>query len=202
MLVRTHRLAQRKAPNATGLNVRFKKVMPPTAYQMTALAQLRPRALIRLDDFDWSEAPVGPVSVLCRRMSAAGTPSKANGSADDRFVFRADSAAARLDGRTRGARRRQVLVRTYAAELGGWAVLSPTMQLRIEAAAELQVTAELLRARTLAGEIGLTDQLVKIQNVAERAFRQLGFAGQHTKPAAPNLDEYLRAKALAAGATP
>jgi hypothetical protein len=77
----------------------------------------------------------------------------------------------RIDGRTTPARRAKALVAKFVAELGG--PVSAVQMLKIERAAQLTVAAECLRAAALRGEEVDPLGLVRIENLAGRALRDL-----------------------------
>ncbi|MDI2103934.1 hypothetical protein [Bradyrhizobium sp. Mp64] len=76
-----------------------------------------------------------------------------------------------LDGRTWQARRIRSLASMYTAALGD-SLDALTLE-AVQRAAELQVTAEWLRTRSLRGEAVSANDLVKAENLADRARRAL-----------------------------
>lgn len=96
----------------------------------------------------------------------------------------------RLDGRTIEAQAVRRQMADFVAALGGPAAVDAVAMLRIERAVELSVTAKRLRTRALRGEPVDIAALVKIENAADRAMRDLGLDRQR-EPAGPSLTEYL-----------
>jgi hypothetical protein len=92
-----------------------------------------------------------------------------------------------LDGRSRIARRIKKLRLGYSEMLGN-PDDAPTLA-RIRRAAELVVTAELMRQRVIRGEIEPAG-LSELESTADRALRSLGVDRPVVK-AAPSLAEYL-----------
>jgi hypothetical protein len=130
---------------------------------------------------------------------AADTTSIVPEKGPDLPSIRAAKASLRLDGRTRLAKRQLALVRAYGDALGGWNLLNVGTRLKIEAAVEMQLVAELTRARFLAGEGANADDTVRTARAASQALKALGIDDRR-KPAPPNLDQYLASKASAAAA--
>jgi hypothetical protein len=99
-----------------------------------------------------------------------------------------------LDGRTVGARRARELAQSFEAELGG--TVTSAQRAAIERAATLMALAEDAQARRLAGDPSVSlEDLVRIDNAAMRAVRQLGIK-PGAKPAAPSSPaEYLARRA-------
>jgi hypothetical protein len=79
---------------------------------------------------------------------------------------------ARIDGRSRSARRIKALVAAYTAALDGAA--DATVAAKILKAAELTALCEQLRAAALRGEAVDPLALIRFEGVADRAVRQLG----------------------------
>lgn len=99
-----------------------------------------------------------------------------------------------LDGRTLAARRIRDLAVTYTAALGGAEGLSPIERENVLKAAQLTVTAEDMRRRSLKGEAVDIASLVKLENLASRAVRTLNLGGKRTVPQ-QDLRSYLASKA-------
>lgn len=99
-----------------------------------------------------------------------------------------------LDGRTRAAKRARELAAGFEAELGG--VLTAGQRLAVERAAQLVALAEDARARRLGGDMTVTlEDLVRIDNSASRAVRQLGIQSAAAAPAPPpSLRDYVAAR--------
>jgi|tagenome__1003787_1003787.scaffolds.fasta_scaffold20989750_10 hypothetical protein len=98
-----------------------------------------------------------------------------------------------LDGRTWQARRVRSLAAMYTAALGG----SPdalTLE-AVQRAAELQVTAEWLRTRSLKGEAVHPGDLIKAENLADRARRALRIGNQPTLTIRPIRERLAAARA-------
>jgi hypothetical protein len=94
-----------------------------------------------------------------------------------------------LDGRTLAVRRAKRIARSLQRQLKA----KPTIQqtLAIERASCLQVAAEDLRARLLAGHDVSSDRVVRLENVAGRAMRAVqSMLGAKKTP--PSLAAYLR----------
>ena len=96
----------------------------------------------------------------------------------------------RIDGRTTPARRAKALVAKFVAELGGPSMVGAVQMLKIERAAQLTVAAECLRAAALRGEEVDPLGLVRIENLAGRALRDLQ-ARTKCEPAGPSLADYI-----------
>jgi hypothetical protein len=76
-----------------------------------------------------------------------------------------------VDGRTVLARRTKRRAALFVAELGG--TVSPLQMLKIQRAAELVVTAELMRTASLRGERINPLELVRVENLGARAVAAL-----------------------------
>jgi hypothetical protein len=89
-----------------------------------------------------------------------------------------------MDGRTVAARRARELARGFEAELGR--TLSSTQRLAVERAAALVAIAEDAQARRLAGDPAVSlEDLVRVDNAAQRAVRQLGIKAPGVAAPAP-----------------
>lgn len=97
-----------------------------------------------------------------------------------------------LDGRTAAARRVKEVADGFARALGG--VLDPMKRDAVQRAAELQVTAETLRTRSLRGEAVSPGDLIKAENLADRARRSLRIGDAPARTVRPIRDR-LRASA-------
>jgi hypothetical protein len=106
-----------------------------------------------------------------------------------------------LDGRTVAARRATRLAKGFEAELGG--VLTATQRVAVERAAALTALAEDAKARRLSGDMAITlEDVVRTDNAAARAVRQLGIRPASPAPAPPTLAQYLAERAAAAPVAP
>jgi hypothetical protein len=98
-----------------------------------------------------------------------------------------------LDGRTIAARRARELMATFSAGLGG--TLTAGQSLAIGRAAQLVALAEDARARRLDGDMTVTlEDLVRIDNSASRAVRQLGIPEAAAPTTPPSLRDYVAAR--------
>ncbi|MDB5617473.1 MAG: hypothetical protein JWQ24_1711 [Tardiphaga sp.] len=95
-----------------------------------------------------------------------------------------------LDGRTAAARRVRQVIDLFTAALGG--TLDPMKHDAVLRAAELQVTAEALRTRSLRGEPVAPGDLIKAENLADRARRSLRIGDAPARTIRP-IRERLRA---------
>jgi hypothetical protein len=100
---------------------------------------------------------------------------------------------ARLDGRTREARRARELQATYSEQAGG--ELTADLAARIRRAAELTALAEAKRAQLMRGDEGAAslDDLVRLERAAVAAVRALRI-DDRAKAKQPSLREYLASK--------
>lgn len=101
-------------------------------------------------------------------------------------------ASGLLDRRTREWRRRCELVQAFIDALGGPDGISPVLQAKAETAAELAVTAELTRARFMAGDAICPGDVSRTANQAVRAEKALGIGMKPAKPL-PSFAERLKA---------
>ncbi len=81
---------------------------------------------------------------------------------------------ARVDGRSKAAKRAKELAASFVAQLGKAAADGAAALAAVQKAAELFVVAEELRARALRGETVDLGELVKVEGIADRAVRALG----------------------------
>lgn len=95
-----------------------------------------------------------------------------------------------LDGRTAAARRVREVADTFAKALGG--VLDPLKRDAVQRAAELQVTAESLRTRSLRGEPVAPGDLIKAENLADRARRSLRIGDTPARTVRPMRERLMR----------
>lgn len=95
-----------------------------------------------------------------------------------------------LDGRTTTARRVRQVVDLFTAALGN--DLDEMKREAITRAAELQVTAETLRTRSLRGQAVPAGDVIKAENLADRARRSLRIGDAPAKTIRP-IRERLRA---------
>ncbi|PRD41369.1 hypothetical protein C5748_22040 [Phyllobacterium phragmitis] len=79
-----------------------------------------------------------------------------------------------MDRRTKEWRRRCDLVAAFTHALGGDASISEVLAIKVEAAAELAVIAEMTRAAFMRGEGVTADDVVRTCNQASRAEKALG----------------------------
>jgi hypothetical protein len=104
-----------------------------------------------------------------------------------------------LDGRTRQARRIKAITESFVSALGG--VIDDASMVRVRRAAELIAVAEIARAHTLTGKKVDMSKLIRAENLAARAMRELGF--DKPRRAVPDLRSYLASKQPAGiGSTP
>ena len=89
----------------------------------------------------------------------------------------------KIDGRTAAGRRRRDLITAFTAALASGGTINAIKQAAIFRAAELMATAEHLRHRALTGEAVDMTALIKLENVAGRALRELSAIdrGHHPK---------------------
>ena len=101
-------------------------------------------------------------------------------------------------GTTADARRVKDLFLSYLGRLGH--PVDAATQAAVFAAADLAVTAEKTRAKVLAGgdDRSALNELVRVQNMADRALRRLGLSTQSNTPRHVSLRERLARKAAAA----
>jgi hypothetical protein len=103
-----------------------------------------------------------------------------------------DPTGARCNRSTAAGRRLADLLRGFLAEMGNpTSIVAQSAALQ---AAELTVAAEDARARLLAGQ-GDADQVVRLQNLAQRAVRKLGIDQQPTGKRKKSFADYVRQKA-------
>jgi hypothetical protein len=98
-----------------------------------------------------------------------------------------------LDGRKPSARRFRDLSENFADALGGAANLSDGQRMLVQRAAGITVAAEGARARLMCGEHVEIGELVKLENLADRAVRALRI-NLGAQPKARTLDDYLAGK--------
>jgi hypothetical protein len=108
----------------------------------------------------------------------------------------------RFNGNTRRGRRFSDLLRSYLRAMGN--PVEANRQADALAAAELKCAAEDLRARLLAGPtvaLGDLEQIVRLENLADRAVRKLGLrpAGKSAAPAVTLAEHLARRAAERAG---
>jgi len=99
---------------------------------------------------------------------------------------------ARVDGRSKAAKRVKELAAGYIAQLGGGVADAATLA-AVQKAAELAAVAEELRGRALRGESVDLGEMVKVQGIADRAIRALDLDRKRA-PAGPTLAAYLAAR--------
>jgi hypothetical protein len=104
-----------------------------------------------------------------------------------------------LDRRTKEARRLAEIVSELEAALP--APVDPLSARKIIRLAELLLIGETIRHKAIAGRKADLDRLVKIENSAARLSRELGL-DEPRKPAAPKIDDYLKARGPSAGGAP
>jgi hypothetical protein len=97
-----------------------------------------------------------------------------------------------IDGRSAIAKRAAKVMGRFVTALGGH--VDPVTLVQVRRAAELVVTAEQLRSKTLRGDPVDLLALVRLENLATRAVAALGL-DRRREPAAQTLDEYLAATA-------
>ena len=106
-------------------------------------------------------------------------------------------AVAGLDGRRRAARRLRVIAADMEAELP--APLTNSMRALVKRASELALAAEMLRGEMVRGGPVVVSEIVKLENLASRAARDLRNRAAAPGPTSgPSLSEYLAAKAASA----
>lgn len=96
----------------------------------------------------------------------------------------------RYNGRTHEARRVRSLFESFIAHMDAD---DPMSVLAARRAAELVAVAETLRAQAIRGEAVHVRDLIKVENTAARAVRELHL-GHKREPSGPNLDQYLASK--------
>jgi hypothetical protein len=100
-----------------------------------------------------------------------------------------------LDGRTRRARRRRELIRTYSKALGGDRALTDGQRVDIRKAAELVALAEDARALALQegpGGAGAISAMVRLESASARAVRALKLPAPHAAtPSGDALSKFL-----------
>ncbi len=94
-----------------------------------------------------------------------------------------------LDGRRRAAKRLRVIVAEMEGELPG--PLTDAMRARVKRASELALAAELMRGQLVQGKTVAVAELVKLENLAARAWRDLCGGAAARAPATSALQEYL-----------
>jgi len=100
-----------------------------------------------------------------------------------------------LDGRTRRARRRRELIRTYSNALGGDAALTEGQRVDVRKAAELVALAEDCRALAMqqgSGGPGALSALLRLESASARAVRALGLPAPNATANRVPLRERLR----------
>lgn len=100
------------------------------------------------------------------------------------------SLPVRIDGRTGYGRRVRELTDAYLEALGGANSVPPARMADVEAAAELKAAAEQERARYARGEAISLDDLVRLENLANRAVQRLNLPQREHEPAGD--DEFSR----------
>jgi hypothetical protein len=85
-----------------------------------------------------------------------------------------------IDGRTRTARRIRELAASFLAALGSG--LSPELGERCERAAQLVALAEDVRRKALTGRSVSLDDVIRVENAADRARRALGLPTGKREP--------------------
>jgi hypothetical protein len=99
---------------------------------------------------------------------------------------------ARHRGKSADARRVRDLYLSYMGDLGN--PVNAAVQARVAKAAELVVAAEIARAKLIEGG-GDANQLVRLENLADRAVRSLGILKANAAPAHVPLRDRLSAEA-------
>ena len=95
-----------------------------------------------------------------------------------------------LDGRTRARKRADALAAAFAAGLGGQ--ITDAQRLAVYNAAALTAIAEDAKARRLSGDTTVSlEDLVRLDNVAARAVKQLGIGRRRPGRPTQTLSEYL-----------
>ena len=108
-------------------------------------------------------------------------------------------AVAGLDGRRRAAKRLRAIAADMEAQLP--APLTAAMRAMVKRASELALAAELLRGELVRGGPVAISEIVKLENLASRAARDLhNRAAARGPTSGPSLSEYLAAKAASAEA--
>jgi hypothetical protein len=97
-----------------------------------------------------------------------------------------------LDMRSQSARRYRDLIASFTNALGSH--LSDAQRVAVQRAAGLTVAAEEARARAMRGEPIEIADLVKLENLADRAVRALNIKHKGLKP--PALDDYLAGRVV------
>ena len=94
-----------------------------------------------------------------------------------------------FDRRTRIAKRREVLVKTFTAQIID---ITPALAVKVAAAAELVALSEQYRGSFIRGESKVPlDDLIRLERLASSSVRSLGL--QHrAQISAPTLSDYLR----------
>lgn len=90
-------------------------------------------------------------------------------------------------------RRRCDLINSYVAALGGEANVPPLRMAQVLKAAELVAIAENLRRKSLIGEPVDLSELIRIENLAGRAEKQLNLSAPSARKG-PTLEAYLASK--------
>ena len=101
-----------------------------------------------------------------------------------------------LDGRRRAAKRLRAIVAEMEAQLGR--PLSDATRMLVKRAAELALAAELLRGALVRGEPVDIGALVRLENLAARALRDLRARTKRGPASGPTLEEHLLAAERAA----
>jgi hypothetical protein len=91
--------------------------------------------------------------------------------------------------RNEGARRRKELIGAYVAALGGRRVTAIVLQ-NVEAAVDMAMLAKTARAALAAGRTSIND-VVKLENAADRAVRRLNLPTPGAAPTGPTLQDFL-----------
>lgn len=98
-----------------------------------------------------------------------------------------------IDGRTRTARRIRELLMGYLAAIGG--TVSPQLRERCERAAQLVTLAEDVRRKALGGRNISLDDVIRVENAADRARRSIGLDQKPRGPTFVPLRERLMQEA-------
>jgi len=101
----------------------------------------------------------------------------------------------RIDGRTITARRIRELTAQYLTALGD---VSPDQRERCERAAQLVALAEDVRRKALAGRSVSLEDVIRVENAADRARRAIGLPDGNAEPEPVTIADYLRERAAKA----
>jgi hypothetical protein len=94
-----------------------------------------------------------------------------------------------IDMRSPTARRYRDLVQAYTAEIGG--DLSQAEMAMIKTAASLSLSAELMQARIVNGELVDSDDLIRLSSEVRRILDTLAGKAAKRKPAGPTLSQIM-----------